>query len=69
LNFETVKEDSKAEIHGASGMDGMGDAKVQIRHEYAENGFVEGELGYSCCFGTRIMRIGDDCVWKPHGGV
>jgi hypothetical protein len=29
----------------------------------------EGELGDSCCFGTRTVEIGMDCVWKLHGGV
>jgi hypothetical protein len=29
----------------------------------------EGELGDSCCFGTRTVETGLDCVWKLHGGV
>jgi hypothetical protein len=29
----------------------------------------EGELGDSCCFGTRTVEVGLDCVWKLHGGV
>jgi hypothetical protein len=29
----------------------------------------EGELGDSCCFGTRTVQFGKDCVWKLHGGV
>jgi hypothetical protein len=29
----------------------------------------EGELGDSCCFGTRTVNVGADCIWKLHGGV
>jgi hypothetical protein len=29
----------------------------------------DGELGDSCCFGTRTVQFGKDCVWKLHGGV
>jgi hypothetical protein len=29
----------------------------------------EGELGDSCCFGTRTVQFGKGCVWKLHGGV
>jgi hypothetical protein len=29
----------------------------------------KGELGDSCCFGTRTVEVGFDCVWKLHGGV
>jgi hypothetical protein len=29
----------------------------------------EGDLGDSCCFGTRTVETGLDCVWKLHGGV
>lgn len=32
----------------------------------------EGELGDSCCFGTRTVEtvdFGFDCVWKLHGGA
>jgi hypothetical protein len=31
--------------------------------------YDEGELGDSCCFGTRTVDMGLDCVWKLHGGV
>jgi hypothetical protein len=31
--------------------------------------YDEGELGDSCCFGTRTVDVGLDCVWKLHGGV
>ena len=27
------------------------------------------ELGDSCCFGTRTVQVGTDCLWKLHGGV
>jgi starvation-inducible outer membrane lipoprotein len=29
----------------------------------------DGGLGDSCCFGTRTVEIGMDCVWELHGGV
>ena len=29
----------------------------------------EGELGDSCCFGTRTVEFGLDYVWKLHSGV
>lgn len=29
----------------------------------------EGELGDSCCFGTRTVQSGNECIWKLHGGV
>jgi hypothetical protein len=29
----------------------------------------DGDLGDSCCFGTRTVEVGTDCVWKLHGGV
>jgi len=29
----------------------------------------EEEVGDSCCFGTRTVEVGMDCVWKLHGGV
>jgi hypothetical protein len=31
----------------------------------------EGELGDSCCFGTRTVKsaVGMDCVGKLHGGI
>ena len=28
----------------------------------------DGDLGDSCCFGTRTVEMGKDCVWKLHGG-
>jgi hypothetical protein len=28
-----------------------------------------GELGDSCCFGTRTVQTGLDYVWMLHGGV
>lgn len=31
--------------------------------------YDEGELGDSCCFGTRTVEAGLGCVWKLHGGV
>jgi hypothetical protein len=40
--------------------------KVRIPRDDVYN---EGEMGDSCCFGTRTVDIGRDCVWKLHGGV
>ena len=37
----------------------------KVKVQWAE----EGELGDSCCFGTRTVELGLDCVWKLHGGV
>ena len=54
---------------GLNGRDGVGEVKVGIRHEYAGDDFMEEELGDSCCFGTRTVRVGRDCIWKLHGGV
>jgi hypothetical protein len=34
-----------------------------------QSSWEEGELGDSCCFGTRTVEVGMDCVWKLHGGV
>jgi len=31
--------------------------------------YGDGEVGDSCCFGTRMVDVGRDCVWKLHGGV
>lgn len=33
------------------------------------DGWKGEELGDSCCFGTRTIEFGMDCVWKLHGGV
>jgi len=67
LSFELMDEMEVAD--GKCGTDGAAEVKVRIKHEYVDNGFVEGELGDSCCFGTRTVRIGEDCIWKLHGGV
>lgn len=29
----------------------------------------EEDVGDSCCWGTRTVDIGMDCVWKIHGGI
>lgn len=30
---------------------------------------MEEDLGDSCCFGTRTVEVGLNCIWKLHGGV
>ena len=40
--------------------------KVKVSKAFA---FDEEELGDSCCFGTRTVEYGMDCIWKLHGGV
>lgn len=40
--------------------------KVRIRQRDSRD---EGELGNSCCFGTKVVDISMDCVWKLHGGI
>lgn len=46
--------------------DWLAEKRVKVRGETA---WDEEDLGDSCCFGTRTVEIGVDCVWKLHGGV
>lgn len=43
--------------------------KMERRVKIQTMEYAEGELGDSCCFGTRTVEVGLDCVWKLHGGV
>jgi hypothetical protein len=38
--------------------------KVKVRNTWNEE-----DVGDSCCFGTRTVDMGMDCVWKLHGGI
>jgi hypothetical protein len=38
--------------------------KVRVRSAWAEE-----DVGDSCCFGTRTVDTGMDCMWKLHGGI
>lgn len=40
--------------------------KVRVKHVPWED---EMDVGDSCCFGTRTVEVGRDCIWKLHGGV
>ena len=47
----------------------LSERKVKIPKRGEWEWDEEGELGDSCCFGTRTVEVGLDCVWKLHGGV
>lgn len=38
--------------------------RVKFRSDWGEE-----DVGDSCCFGTRTVDMGMDCIWKLHGGV
>ncbi|KAH9878988.1 hypothetical protein J1614_002423 [Plenodomus biglobosus] len=57
------KQDNDDEVYD----DWLLERKVKTR-QYDDD-WDEGDLGDSCCFGTRTVEIGMDCVWKLHGGV
>ena len=38
--------------------------KVRVRTYWAEE-----DVGDSCCFGTRTVDMGMDCIWKLPGGI
>ena len=38
--------------------------KVKVRNTWTEE-----DVGDSCCFGTRTVDMGMDCIWKLHGGI
>ena len=40
--------------------------KVKISRDA---GWFEEDVGDSCCFGTRTVEFGVDCIWRLHGGV
>ena len=40
--------------------------KVKVKASPWEDG---GDVGDSCCFGTRTVEAGKECVWKLHDGV
>lgn len=38
--------------------------KVRFRNDWDDE-----DVGDSCCFGTRTVDMGMDCIWRLHGGV
>lgn len=38
--------------------------RVKFRSDWGDE-----DVGDSCCFGTRTVDMGMDCIWKLHGGV
>ena len=38
--------------------------RVKFRSDWGDE-----DVGDSCCFGTRTVDMGVDCIWKLHGGV
>jgi len=71
LSFESEFEEDQDEknlghtedMGGLESDDWHKERKVKVQWD------DEGELGDSCCFGTRTVEMGLDCVWKMHGGV
>jgi hypothetical protein len=48
------------------GVEWEGERKVRVQ---TREWYDDGEVGNSCCFGTRTVDVGMDCVWELHGGV
>lgn len=77
----SLSSEFESEGHVEGGVKGLGlglgveavdatrseDWRTERRVKIYDDG--EGELGDSCCFGTRTVDMGFDCVWKLHGGV
>ncbi len=67
LSFEqedTLLASKKQDVGGNDNWQSQ--RKVKILKPFA---FEDEELGDSCCFGTRTVEFGVDCIWKLHGGV
>lgn len=66
----TQERDREKHAHAAGGgeADWQTQPRVKVRNMNI-NEDEEGELGDSCCFGTRTVEVGLDCVWKLHGGL
>jgi hypothetical protein len=66
LSFESGYENDAVKKDGTNEVEKeewQAEPKVKVHWD------DEGELGDSCCFGTRTVEVGLDCVWKLHGGV
>lgn len=46
--------------------DWLMEKKVKVKDTSWNEGL---DVGDSCCFGTRTVEVGKDCVWKLHGTV
>jgi hypothetical protein len=67
LEHELVAvEDGKGERDERGYDDWLLQRKVKLPRR---DDWDEGELGDSCCFGTRTVDVGMDCVWQLHGGI
>jgi hypothetical protein len=56
-------------LGGVNGMDGVDERKLGIRPHFVSDSDIGGDFGDGCCFGTKTVQVGMDCVWKLHGGV
>lgn len=65
LSSESDSDDEKVDEHRDENWAREPKVKVHKSDEWID----EGDLGDSCCFGTRTVEVGLDCVWKLHGGV
>jgi hypothetical protein len=61
----TKEDDCDRNEHGSDSW--RTEQKIRILEE--ERWDEAGELGDSCCFGTRTVETGFDYAWKLHGGV
>ena len=62
--------DTSREIQDADAGVRYDDWLVEKKVRVKETSWIEGlDIGDSCCFGTRTVEMGKDCVWKLHGGV
>lgn len=68
LGYEVTREtEAKTELENARPQEydnWLLEKKVRIRSDWGEE-----DVGDSCCFGTRTVDMGMDCIWKLHGGV
>jgi hypothetical protein len=72
LSFEEMDRVCEEESNEGEGKRGCDDWLLQRKIKLPQRDeWDEGELGDSCCFGTRTIEssIDMDCVWKLHGGI
>jgi hypothetical protein len=62
LSSEGILEEVKEDTYD----DWESEKKVKVRNLEVD---WEEDVGDSCCWGTRTVDIGMDCVWKIRGGV
>lgn len=66
LTFEGNEERNNSDEPGEPD-DWLLERKVKIFP--GDDWSIEDDVGDSCCFGTRTVEIGSDCIWRLHGGV